>query len=365
MKEEEVTYLPPKYVYLNPIIEDSTVNKTSYILPVNQSQNSEYISSPQPNINQNQETVISEYISISQPNINQNQGPVISEYKSTSQPNINKNQETVISEYISTSQPKVNQNQETTIAEYISTSQPKINQNQNQGSIISEYNSTSQPKINQNQESIKSQYNGSPQRNLSENSNSVNIESIITRPLSNSRVINLPNINRSNISQSSHNSQQIRISNSSHPLDTEQPINQSIISQTKMTQSIIINKSNMQNSIASGSNNQQRSVPINSKSFIGKIPGVLPVYRLIKQGSGINPTEEQGIVFCAMKVFQEEILPLSNNTARFIQRKIGGDWLVIVYEQGKPVDFNMTCVEGIDYMYFTLDTIAFQVCRLR
>ena len=344
MKEEEVTYLPPKYVYLNPIIEDSTVNKTSYILPVNQSQNSEYISSPQPNINQNQETVISEYISTSQPNINQNQGPVISEYKSTSQPNIN-------------------QNQETTIAEYISTSQPKINQNQ--GSIISEYNSTSQPKINQNQESIKSQYNGSPQRNLSENSNSVNVEPIITRPLSNSRVINLPNINHSNISQSSHNSQQIRISNSSHPLDTEQPINQSIISQTKMTQSIIINKSNMQNSIASGSNNQQRSVPINSKSFIGKIPGVLPVYRLIKQGSGINPTEEQGIVFCAMKVFQEEILPLSNNTARFIQRKIGGDWLVIVYEQGKPVDFNMTCVEGIDYMYFTLDTIAFQVCRLR
>ena len=344
MKEEEVTYLPPKYVYLNPIIEDSTVNKTSYILPVNQSQNSEYISSPQSNINQNQETVISEYISTSQPNINQNQGPVISEYKSTSQPNINQNQETTIEEYISTSQPKINQNQ---------------------GSIISEYNSTSQPKINQNQESIKSQYNGSPQRNLSENSNSVNIEPIITRPLSNSRVINLPNINRSNISQSSHNSQQIRISNSSHPLDTEQPINQSIISQTKMTQSIIINKSNMQNSIASGSNNQQRSVPINSKSFIGKIPGVLPVYRLIKQGSGINPTEEQGIVFCAMKVFQEEILPLSNNTARFIQRKIGGDWLVIVYEQGKPVDFNMTCVEGIDYMYFTLDTIAFQVCRLR
>ena len=303
--KEDVTYLPPKYVFLKPIIQDSTVNKTSYILPVNQSQASEYISTPQPNINQNEKAIISEYISSSQPKINQNQ-------------------ETIISEYISSSQPKINQNQESTI----------------------------------------SQNNSSPQPNLSKNSQSLNIEPIITRPMSNSRIINLPNINRSNISQSS-NSQQIRNSNSSHPLDTEEPISQSIISQPKMTQSIIIDKSNIQNSITSGNNNQRSSTAINSKSLMGKIPGVLPVYRLIKQGAGINPTEEQGIVFCAMKVFQEEILPLSNNTARFIQRKIGGDWLVIVYEQGKPVDFNMTCVEGIDYMYFTLDTIAFQVCRLR
>ena len=302
--KEEVEYLPPQYVFLKPIIQDSTtVNKTSYISPVNQSQVSEYISTPQPNINQNKETIISEYIS--------------------------------------TPQPKTNQNQET---------------------IISEYRSTSQSKINQNQGSIISEYNASPQPNLSNNSQTLNVEPIITHPMSNSKIINLPNINRSNISQTSM-SQQIRNSNSSHPLDTEEPINQSIISQPKMTQSIIINKSNIKNSITS--NNQQSTAPINNKSLMGKIPGVLPVYRLIKQGSGINPTEEQGIVFCAMKVYQEEILPLSNNTARFIQRKIGGDWLVIVYEQGKPVDFNMTCIEGIDYMYFTLDTMAFQVCRLR
>lgn len=102
-----------------------------------------------------------------------------------------------------------------------------------------------------------------------------------------------------------------------------------------------------------------------TKSFMGKTPGALPVYNLKRQGRGITPMEQQGIVFCAEKVYQEQILPLSNNTARFIRNKIGGDWLVIIYEEGKPEDFNLTCVAGNDYMYFTLDTLAYQVCRLR
>ena len=90
-----------------------------------------------------------------------------------------------------------------------------------------------------------------------------------------------------------------------------------------------------------------------------------PAFRLLRQGSGISPNEQQGIVSTAMAVYQSGITPISNNTASRIKKTLGGDWIVIVYAQGKPVDFNMTCVQGNDYMYFTLDNMAYQVCRLR
>ena len=90
-----------------------------------------------------------------------------------------------------------------------------------------------------------------------------------------------------------------------------------------------------------------------------------PAFKLLRQGAGISPTEQQGIVSTAMLVYQHNILPISNNTASRIKKALGGDWIVIVYPQGKPIDFNMTCVQGNDYMYFTLDNTAYQVCRLR
>ena len=90
-----------------------------------------------------------------------------------------------------------------------------------------------------------------------------------------------------------------------------------------------------------------------------------PAFKLLRQGAGISPTEQQGIVSTAMSVYQQGIVPISNNTASRIKKTLGGDWIVIVYPQGKPIDFNMTCVQGNDYMYFTLDNTAYQVCRLR
>ena len=90
-----------------------------------------------------------------------------------------------------------------------------------------------------------------------------------------------------------------------------------------------------------------------------------PAFKLLRQGAGISPTEQQGIVSTAMLVYQHNITPISNNTASRIKKTLGGDWIVIVYPQGKPIDFNMTCVQGNDYMYFTLDNTAYQVCRLR
>ena len=90
-----------------------------------------------------------------------------------------------------------------------------------------------------------------------------------------------------------------------------------------------------------------------------------PAFKLLRQGAGISPTEQQGIVSTAMAVYQHNLVPISNNTASRIKKTLGGDWIVIVYPQGKPIDFNMTCVQGNDYMYFTLDNTAYQVCRLR
>ena len=90
-----------------------------------------------------------------------------------------------------------------------------------------------------------------------------------------------------------------------------------------------------------------------------------PAVKLLRQGSGISPNEQQGIIQTSMYVYQNNITPLSNNTASRIKKLLKGDWLVIVYPQGKPIDFNMTCVQGNDYMYFTLDNWAYQVCRLR
>ena len=91
-----------------------------------------------------------------------------------------------------------------------------------------------------------------------------------------------------------------------------------------------------------------------------------PSVNVIRRGSGITMNEQQSIINCAIDVYQNNREALSNNTAKAVKRTLGGDWLVIVYSHGKPIDFNMTCVQGNDYLYFTLDnTWAFQVCRLR
>ena len=95
------------------------------------------------------------------------------------------------------------------------------------------------------------------------------------------------------------------------------------------------------------------------------ITGAKPNVQLLRQGSGISPNEQQGIITTAISILQQGLTPISNKTAYFIKKKLGGDWLVIVYPKDKPIDFNMTCVQGNDYLYFTLDNNAYQVCRLR
>ena len=93
--------------------------------------------------------------------------------------------------------------------------------------------------------------------------------------------------------------------------------------------------------------------------------GDLSGYKLIRRGGGITQNEENKISQTAVSVVQQGLTPLSNKTASAVKQTLGGDWLVIVYPQDKPIDFNMTCVQGNDYMYFTLNGNAYQVCRLR
>ena len=106
------------------------------------------------------------------------------------------------------------------------------------------------------------------------------------------------------------------------------------------------------------------SVPTTTTTTTIASMGAAPAVKLFRRGSGISANEQNGIISTAMAVFQNNILPLSNNTASRIKKIVGGDWLVIVYPQEKPIDFNMTCVQGNDYLYFTLDNLAYQVCRL-
>jgi len=97
----------------------------------------------------------------------------------------------------------------------------------------------------------------------------------------------------------------------------------------------------------------------------GMAMGAEPAVKLLRRGQGITQNEQNSIIEAAKNIYVSKITPISNNTARAVKKKLGGDWIVIVYEQGKAIDFNMTCVQGNDYLYFTLDNIAFQVCRLR
>ena len=93
--------------------------------------------------------------------------------------------------------------------------------------------------------------------------------------------------------------------------------------------------------------------------------GDLTGVKILRRGSGITLNEQNKIVSTAVSVRQQGLEPISNNTANMVKKVLGGDWLVIVYPKDKPIDFNMTCVQGNDYLYFTLDELAFQVCRLR
>ena len=92
--------------------------------------------------------------------------------------------------------------------------------------------------------------------------------------------------------------------------------------------------------------------------------GDLGDFKLLRRGAGISLNEQTTIARTAKTVIDQGLLPLSNNTANLVKKNLGGDWLVIVYPHQKPIDFNMTCVQGNDYLYFSLGGNDYQVCRI-
>jgi hypothetical protein len=108
-------------------------------------------------------------------------------------------------------------------------------------------------------------------------------------------------------------------------------------------------------------NAAQSTFQTTSTSITGAQQGL----KILRRGSGITLNEQNSITEVAVGIVQQGINPVSNNTARGVKKKLGGDWLVIIYPQGKPIDFNMTCVQGNDYLYFVYNDMAFQVCRLK
>ena len=118
-------------------------------------------------------------------------------------------------------------------------------------------------------------------------------------------------------------------------------------------------KLNNKKPFISGSPNTS-STPQISSGYAGKSQ---PALKIKSKGPGISPNEEKVIVSAAMSVYQNGITPRADETCDRISQTLGGFWFVLVYPLGKPVDFNITRVHGNQYMHFTLDDLAYQICR--
>jgi len=126
----------------------------------------------------------------------------------------------------------------------------------------------------------------------------------------------------------------------------------------------------MNNKLKNNANNYSNNLLVRTqKTFTSVSQPVIdfrsqPDFRLFRQGA-ISPNEVQEIVLTAMEIYVNGIKPFSNNTLSRIKKTLGGDWIAIIYQLGKPIDFNFTHIQGTDFLYFTLDNLAYQVCRLR
>ena len=88
-------------------------------------------------------------------------------------------------------------------------------------------------------------------------------------------------------------------------------------------------------------------------------------YRLIKRGQEIGDLEYSSIVAAAKQALNCRDDPLSNGVTRRIKSLIGGEWFVYVCMEGlKGYDFNLSVMQGNEYVSFILGDFHFQVCKL-
>ncbi len=91
-----------------------------------------------------------------------------------------------------------------------------------------------------------------------------------------------------------------------------------------------------------------------------------PVFKQYAVGSGIDSNEYSNITKACTQAYMGKMNPLSTNSANILKNAIGGEWFICCSPLGnKQFDFCLTSVSGGDFMSFSLDSVLFEVCRLR
>lgn len=91
-----------------------------------------------------------------------------------------------------------------------------------------------------------------------------------------------------------------------------------------------------------------------------------PVFKQYAVGSGIDNNEYTAITKGCTQAYISKQTPLSTTCANLIKSSIGGEWFVCCSPlQNKNFDFCISSVSGGDFMSFSLDSVLFEVCRLK
>ena len=88
-----------------------------------------------------------------------------------------------------------------------------------------------------------------------------------------------------------------------------------------------------------------------------------PIFKLLKQSTGISQNEQKVIVSIAENIYQNKLTPINSKTAEEIKKILGGNWIVNIYNQDKPI--NMNNLQDNDYIYFKLDNLIYHICRIK
>ena len=91
-----------------------------------------------------------------------------------------------------------------------------------------------------------------------------------------------------------------------------------------------------------------------------------PNLKIIAKGYGIDQNEFNNITNSCINSYLSKAYPLSTTSSYDIRRAIGGEWFVCCSPAGsKDLDFSLTSARVDDHLIFTVDSVLFQVCRLR
>ena len=91
-----------------------------------------------------------------------------------------------------------------------------------------------------------------------------------------------------------------------------------------------------------------------------------PNLQIKTRGNGIDQNEYNTITNSCINAYSNKAYPLSTNASNNIKNTIGGEWFVCSNPNDKKdFDFSLTSARTEDSLIFTVDTILFQVCRLK